>query len=279
VPLQVASLAAPEPATQVLIVAPPEQISRPVVAHTPGARLYKTGDMARYRADGEIEFLGRADHQVKVRGVRIELEEIEALLAEHPGIRQSVVALHTDEAGTEQLVAYCVADPGVMPGEDELRAWLHKRLPDYMAPSTYMFLPTLPLTPNGKADRAALPAPDPAQRRRPFVQPRDRVEGLLAEIWSEVLHLDRVGAHDNFFDLGGHSLLLAKVRNQLQRRLGRTVPILDLFTYPTVASLADHLGHDGHESTRLNHTRDTALRQRQALARRAATRRSTGTDG
>lgn len=174
----------------------------------PGAHLYKTGDLARYLPDGNLEFLGRTDHQVKVRGFRIELEEIEANLSQHPLVRECVVAAREDIPGEVSLVAYIIAKQGQAPTTNELHRYLKEQLPTYMMPSAYMVLKALPRMPNGKVDRRALPLPDSArpELEEAFVAPRTQTEELLAAIWTEVLELERVGIYDNFFHLGGHSL-------------------------------------------------------------------------
>ena len=177
----------------------------------PGARLYKTGDLARRLADGNLEFLGRLDQQVKVRGFRIELGEVEAALRQHPAVQQAVVLAREDVPGESLLVAYLVAPAA--PPASEWRRFLREKLPDYMIPSAFLLLPGLPLTPNGKLDRNARPAPDRARplAEEAFVAPRTSAEKMLAGIWAEVLGVERVGAHDNFFDLGGHSLKATRV--------------------------------------------------------------------
>ena len=176
-----------------------------------GDRLYKTGDLARYLPDGNIEFLGRNDFQVKIRGFRIELGEIESCLASHAGIRNAVVVAREDEPGAKSLVAYYTHADGAVAIE-ELRTYLSATLPEYMVPAAYVPLETLPLTPNGKADRKALPAPDDsAYARRTYEAPQGEVEETLARIWSEVLRVERVSRHDNFFELGGHSLLALRM--------------------------------------------------------------------
>ena len=169
-----------------------------------GAKLYKTGDLARYLPDGNIVFLGRIDHQVKIRGYRIELGEIEAVLTKHPDIQQAVVLAREDIPGDRRLVAYTVSNKGFAPSAHDLRRYLEQKLPDYMVPSAFVFLDSLPLTPNGKLDRKALPARG-GTRREPddaYTAPSTPVEEILANIWSEVLKLDQVGIHDNFFQLG-----------------------------------------------------------------------------
>jgi acyl carrier protein len=198
--------------------------------------------LARWRADGTLEYLGRLDHQVKVRGYRIELGEIEAALAECAGIRQAVVMAREDQPGDARLVAYLVALNGDVPAASELRSRLRERLPDYMLPSAFVTLPTLPLTPNGKVDRKALPKPDQAQAAetpREFMPPQSQVEETIASVWKEVLRIDRVGRQDNFFDLGGHSLLLTQVHNRLSKLFDEPLTIIDLFSSPTIAGLCE----------------------------------------
>ncbi len=212
-----------------------------------GARLYRTGDRVRRRTDGALEFLGRVDFQVKLRGFRIELGEIESALAEQPGVREAVAAVREDAAGDARLVAYVVAD-GPAPAADALRTALAARLPDYMVPGAFVVLDALPLTPNGKTDRRALPAPEavkPADTVR--VPPRTPAEKAVAAIWRDVLRTDEVGVDDNFFNVGGHSLLLAQVATRLSEWLGREVPLLDLFRHTTVAAQAAHVTAEGGE--------------------------------
>ena len=206
----------------------------------PGARLYKTGDLARYLPDGNIEFLGRTDNQVKIRGFRIELGEIECVLAQHPAIRQAVLLAREDAPGDIRLVAYLVAAAGSTPSATDLRSFLQNKLPDYMVPSVIVFLDSLPLTPNGKLDRKALPPPDHS-RSAPddaFVAPRNPVETVLANIWAEVLKLEKVGVHDNFFNLGGHSLLATQVLSRMRNAFFIEVPLRQIFEAPTVAEMA-----------------------------------------
>ncbi|MGZ3461732.1 MAG: amino acid adenylation domain-containing protein, partial [Archangium sp.] len=170
---------------------------------TPGARMYRTGDLARHRQDGVLEFLGRIDNQVKVRGFRIELSEVEAALLSHPSVREAVVVAREDSPGLKRLVAYVTGESQAL-GSEALRAFLKQRLPEYMVPSAFMHLEALPLTSNAKVDRKALPAPDSRpELAQQFVAPRDEVEQKLASLWAAVLRLERVGIHDNFFELGG----------------------------------------------------------------------------
>ena len=203
----------------------------------PGRRLYRTGDRARWRADGVLEYLGRLDAQVKVRGFRIEPGEIESVLRRHPDVRECAVVARDDAPGGRRLVAYVVGgcDP------DALRAHLRRSVPEYMVPAAFVALGALPLTPNGKVDRRALPAPDfgaPAER---YVAPRTPVEEALAAIWAEVLGVARVGVHDGFFELGGHSLLATRLVWRIQDALDGEVSVLSLFETPTIAGLAPRL--------------------------------------
>jgi amino acid adenylation domain-containing protein len=202
----------------------------------PGARMYKTGDLARYRPDGNIEFLGRADHQVKIRGYRIELGEIEVVLGQHPAVREAVVMVREDAPGEKRLVAYVVADSTA----DELRRFLKDKLPEYMVPAVVVLLEALPMTPNGKVDRRALPAPDRSrpELERNFVAPRDDLELQLVRIWEEVLGVRPVGVRDNFFELGGHSLLAVRLFSLIEKRLGKKLPLTTVFQGATVEHLA-----------------------------------------
>ena len=216
----------------------------------PGARLYATGDLGRYRPDGVIEFLGRADRQIKIRGYRIELDEVESVLARHPAVRQAVVLFREDTPGAGHLAAYCLSAPdGPAPAETQLRDFAAERLPEYAVPHSVQVMRELPLMPSGKVDRAvlaALPAQVPVAA--PYLAPRDGLERVVAGVWAEVLGVPKVGARDNFFDLGGHSLLTLRVQAALERELGRRVRVVDLFSHPTVADLARLLdAHDGTE--------------------------------
>jgi amino acid adenylation domain-containing protein len=208
-----------------------------------GAQLYRTGDMVRYLPDGNIEFLGRADNQVKVRGFRIELGEIEAMLVQHEAVREAIVLAREDEPGDKRLVAYLVfspqvASPETAPTPALLRAYLKERVPDYMIPSAFVVLDSLPLTPNGKVDRRALPAPTATTSTHHFLAPRTPLEALLADIWADVLGVERISADDDFFSLGGHSLLATQVISRLRHLVGVEVPLRALFESPTVSGLA-----------------------------------------
>jgi len=205
-----------------------------------GARLYSTGDVARYLADGRLEFLGRQDQQVKVRGFRIELGEIETALRESEGVREVVVTAYTNTNGATQLAAYVVVTGKPAATSGELRSFLKEKLPEYMLPHLYIFLDKLPLTPHGKVDRRALPAPEEVERElaAPFVAPRNAVEEVLCGIFAEVLRVERVGIHDNFFELGGHSLLATQVIARVRKSFQPDLPLRKIFEAPTVAALA-----------------------------------------
>jgi amino acid adenylation domain-containing protein len=207
----------------------------------PGARLYKTGDLARYLPDGSIDFLGRIDHQVKIRGFRIEPAEIEAVLGKHPAVREAVVIMRDDGLDAKRLVAYIVPDRQYTYTINDLRGFLKEKLPDYMVPSAFVALDVLPLTPNGKLDRRALPAPDQARPKleETFIPPRNSTEKALVQIWAEVLRLERVGIHDNFFELGGHSLLATRILSRMRTALGLEISLRSLFQAPTIKGLAD----------------------------------------
>ncbi len=216
-------------------------------AHHSSARLYKTGDLARYRPDGNIEFLGRIDQQVKIRGFRIELGEIETVLARHPAVRDVVVLAREDIPGEQRLVAYLVLtsdeQPQATPAavQSELRAFLAAHLPDYMLPSAFVLLDALPLSPNGKIDRKALPAPPQMAAAPNYVPPRTPLETTLAQIWAEVLGYTPVGVEDNFFALGGHSLHATQVISRLRQLLQVELQMQHLFALPSVARLAAYI--------------------------------------
>ncbi|HYP53657.1 MAG TPA: MupA/Atu3671 family FMN-dependent luciferase-like monooxygenase, partial [Pyrinomonadaceae bacterium] len=207
----------------------------------PGARMYKTGDVARYLADGQIEFLGRSDHQVKIRGFRIEIGDIETALASHESVRECVVVAREDAPGEKLLAAYFVAAPGATATTAALRVHLKEKLPEYMIPSVFVALDAMPLTPNGKIDRKRLPAPDRtrAEAKETYVAPRTPVEEVLAATWAQVFRAERVGVFDNFFELGGHSLLATQVVARTRDTFQIELPVHSLFKTPTVAGLAE----------------------------------------
>jgi hypothetical protein len=205
-----------------------------------GDRLYKTGDLARYLPDGEIEFLGRNDFQVKIRGFRIELGEIEARLAQHPQVLQAVVLAREDTPGDKRLVGYYIAETEI--GPEALRTHLAAVLPEYMVPAAYVRLEALPLTPNGKLDRKALPAPDgDAYGSRVYVAPQGDVEAALAAIWAEVLNVNQVGRHDNFFELGGHSLIAIRISTRMRESFKINLPLHLLLEHVTIARVTRKL--------------------------------------
>ncbi len=249
-----------------------------------GARLYKTGDLAQFLADGAIEFLGRADQQIKLRGFRIELGEIQISLEAFPGVRAAAVIMRKDRPGDPRLVAYLVPEPGADVPIDTLRTFLRDQLPEYMIPAAFVLLDALPLNPNGKIDRNALPAPADGFSDEPsdFVAPQTRYEKILASIWQDVLNREHVSVNDNFFDLGGHSLLLARVHNRLREMVKPTVPMIDLFQYPTIASLARHVeslqvtsepAALADQDERQEQVRERVARQKEALQKRSESAR------
>jgi len=225
----------------------PELTEEKFISHPfnnePGARLYKTGDLVRYLPDGNIEFLGRIDHQVKVRGNRIELGEIESILGQHPNVREVVVTTREDVPGDKRLFAYVVPNQEQTTTPRDLRRFLKEKLPDYMMPSAFVLLDKLPRTPNGKVDRRALPVPDKTrpELEETFVAPRTPVEEVLAGIWAEVLGLDRVGVQDNFFELGGHSLLATQVISRVRDAFSVELSLYSLFEAPTISRLGEKI--------------------------------------
>ncbi|MET0400160.1 MAG: amino acid adenylation domain-containing protein, partial [Longimicrobiaceae bacterium] len=211
----------------------------------PGARLYRTGDRARRRADGVLEFAGRVDQQVKVRGFRVEPGEVEATLAGHPAVREAAVVAREAGAGERRLVGYVTAEAGAELSPAELRAYLGGRIPAYMVPDALVVLDAMPLTPHGKTDRRALPAPGAPEGAGAYVPPRTPVEEALAAVWAEVLGVGRVGAADDFFALGGQSLLAMRVVARLREALGVELPLRAVFEAPTLAGLAERIGGPG----------------------------------
>jgi hypothetical protein len=241
----------------------------------PGGRLYRTGDIAAWRSDGAIEFFGRTDHQVKLRGFRIELGEIEARLLEIPELAEAA-AMVRDDAGERRLVAYIAPRAGAAVDVDAIRTRLAAALPRYMLPGAIVALDRLPVTPNGKLDRRALPAPSSrrADLGGSYLAPDGELEQEISRIWAEVLGVDRVGATDNFFDLGGSSLRLAQVRARIEARIGRPLPMVELFQHAQVRSLAAHLAGVGSTlAAAAGDAEATRQAQRTAGARRLAEQR------
>jgi amino acid adenylation domain-containing protein len=251
-----------------------------------GARLYKSGDLARMLPDGEIEYLGRGDGQVKIQGFRIEVGEVEAAIVGHPAIREARVTAHTDAAGTKRLVAYYVAENGLPVAARELSAHLAAKLPPWMVPSVYMPVETFPLTPHGKVDYAALPAPtvgSVVDAESADDKISTNLEEQVAAVWREVLGAEHVGLEDNFFDIGGTSLLLVSVHAKLQALLNRKISVADLFGYTTVRALAERLG-DGQgkspsgtsaQAQNQDRVQSQAQKQRAAFARARAMKKAT----
>lgn len=213
----------------------------------PDARIYKTGDLARYRPTGEIEYLGRIDNQVKIRGFRIELGEIENTLSAHPDLKETVVIAREDLPGDKRLAAYFVPKRAPSPKAGDLRDYLKQTLPDYMVPSTFIELDEMPLTTNGKIDRKMLPAPSTAlsEAERGFVSHRDSMEQRLVRIWEKLLNVQPIGIHDNFFELGGHSLQAIRMFAEIEQSFGKNIPLATLFGAGTIEKLACILRHDG----------------------------------
>ncbi len=196
--------------------------------------------MARYRSDGSLQFIGRVDSQVKLRGFRIELEEIETVLLEHTGVREAVVLVREDVPEDRRLIAYVVSDQERKLSRDDLKTHARKRLPEYMVPSAFVIMSALPLTANGKINRRMLPVPEQPLETT-YVAPQTELEHYIASVWQEVLHLEQVSTHENFFDLGGHSLLLAQVLRSLRAALKADLSMIALFQYPTIGSLAKYM--------------------------------------
>jgi amino acid adenylation domain-containing protein len=213
----------------------------------PGARMYQTGDRARYLATGEIEFAGRTDDQVKIRGYRVELKEIESVLGSYPGVREVVVIARESAAGDKHLAAYVVPSREQAPTGSELRSYLKQKLPHYMVPSAFVLLEAMPKTPNGKVDRRAMPTPKPADFTEPneYIAPTDDLEKSLVKIWCAVLAKEKIGIRDNFFDLGGHSLLAARLMHRIEQTIGQRLPLAALLQAPTVEQFAALLRQEG----------------------------------
>ncbi|WP_138505854.1 non-ribosomal peptide synthetase [Nostoc sp. PA-18-2419] len=241
-------------------------ISNPF-SHKLESPLYKTGDLARYLPDGDLEYLGRIDRQVKIRGFRIELGEIENVLLEHPAVQEIVVLAREDKPGVQQLVAYIVLLPDQTPTISELRSYVKELLPDYMVPGIFIFLDALPLLPNGKVDRRALPVPESLRPTltTTYQAPQSEMEQQIAKCWQEVLDLDKVGVHDNFFDLGGHSLLMLQVNYKLRAILQRDISVVTMFQNPTIYSLAEYFSQKQELSFAV--TRERANKQIEAINR------------
>ncbi|MEG3975511.1 amino acid adenylation domain-containing protein [Microcoleus sp. herbarium8] len=231
--------------------------------------LYKTGDLARYLPDGNIEYIGRIDGQVKIRGFRIELGEIETALAKHPAIKQAVVLAREDTPGDKRLVAYLAVNPQEQLTIADLRVQLQGQLPDYMVPAVFVTVEAMPKTPSGKIDRRALPPPDSQRQElsQGYAAPQSELEKVLAGIWSKLLKLDRVGIHDNFFEIGGNSLMTLQIAVQVRALLEKDLPVVKLFQHPTIAQLANYLNQGEGTNQSSNKFQDRADRQKAAFGR------------
>ena len=231
-------------------------------------QMYRTGDLARWTADGNIEFLGRIDNQVKILGHRIEPGEIESALTMHKGVKHVCVVPNTDENGTKRLVAYYAPSSQTTPAPRELKQFLQGKLPPYMLPALFVPLASLPLSTNGKVDRAALPEPLFASESALMREvPGTQLEQTLVDLWKRVLRIEHVGLDDNFFDVGGDSLLLVAVHSNLQKHLGTEIPVTDLFEFTTVRTLAEHLDKNQSADPSFSEIRMQAQKQREAFAR------------
>lgn len=233
---------------------------------TKGEKLYRTGDLAKWREDGNIEYLGRLDFQVKIRGLRIELGEIENALLLHPDIKECIVNAWEKKPGDMHLVAYVVCNNKDSADSAELEKFLGKTLPDYMIPRIFVFLDSMPLSANGKANRKALPKPT-LEKKADYIAPRNDVENTIMQIWKEELGLDCIGVNDNFFEVGGHSLLLTRVHSRLKKQFKKDIPLLDLFTYSTISSLAKYISGEKSEASFLKNE-DRLKKQKEAMMKK-----------
>jgi acyl carrier protein len=228
--------------------------------------------MVRYLPDGNVEFLGRHDHQVKIRGYRIELGEVEAVLCQHPAISQAVAMIdHKDQQYDSRIVAYFVTNAGPVPTQSELRHHMRERLPDYSVPSVFVLLHELPLTASGKIDRMALPQATPVAPESAswYVAPRDETERTIAAIWRDLLKVERMSVHDNFFDLGGHSLVVLQVQSKLRELFQKDIPIVAMFEHPTISSLANYLKTVASEEKPFAKVQEEAAARRTMLTERS----------
>jgi amino acid adenylation domain-containing protein len=244
-----------------------------------GARLYRTGDVARYLAGGQIEFLGRIDQQVKIRGFRIEPAEIELALVRHPAVSEAAVTIRGDTVGGKHLVAYIVEQTEVALTVTELRRFLKGSLPEYMVPSVFIPLEALPLTPSGKVNHRGLPALD-GQRLEPatvYAAPQTESQRTIVEVWREVLQVEKIGIHDNFFDLGGQSLLMVRVNSKLRIAFNCEIPLLEMFKYPTIGSLAEFLSGGQHQPASFDSSYGRAQLRRELMRKQDGLRQHLST--
>jgi hypothetical protein len=246
----------------------------------PGSRMYRTGDLAKWRelpdGSGIIDFLGRIDHQVKIRGYRIELGEIEARLGQHPDVRECVVVVREDASGEQQLVAFASAREGAELVVAEMKDHLRANLPDVMVPAHVVGLADLPHTPNGKIDRNGLPSLAEVMGRRaesaPIVAAENDLERIVLEVWQETLGTDQIGIDDNFFDIGGHSLLIVRMHRRLKEVLERPLALTELYRFPTIRGFSAAMSPDS-QSDSMKQTADRAARRRETMAARRRVRR------
>jgi amino acid adenylation domain-containing protein len=235
----------------------------------PGARMYASGDLVRWRAGGVLEYVGRVDGQIKVRGFRVEVGEIESVLSRHPAVREAAVLLREDTPGNRRLVAYIVGSQKDLIKVSELRKHLAAQLPDYMVPAIFVALESLPKNRNGKVDRPSLPVPDNARPEldASYVAPRDSTEQTISLIWRDVLKTDKVGINDNFFDLGGNSLALIQVRSKLRDAFQKEIPVVEMFEYSTIRALVERLNSLADDRARLQRVEERARKQKEAINR------------
>jgi amino acid adenylation domain-containing protein len=245
----------------------------------PGARLYRTGDSARFLPDGNVEFLGRIDRQVKIRGYRVELEEIEGLLRQHPAVRDAVTVILKTAPGIEQLTAYVVCQDREAKIVEQLRGYLRENLPEHMLPTAFVLLDALPLAPSGKVDRRALPLPgiSDSEPETSYVAPQNELEQVIAGVWQEMLQVERLSVRDNLFDLGGHSLILLQIQSKLRIVLNRSISIIEMFEHPTVSSLAKHLSRQQDEPHAFEQAHQEAAARHEALKKRRRLNRNLNT--
>jgi acyl-coenzyme A synthetase/AMP-(fatty) acid ligase/acyl carrier protein len=237
---------------------------------TGGRRLYRTGDIGRYRNDGSLEFRGREDEQVKIRGYRIELGEIESVIGEIEGIEECVVAVFQDSTDHKKIVGYVVSNNGAVTTGESIRSYLKGKLPDYMIPQTIQQIERIPRLPNGKVNRHALAKPVVTREHfdTSFVPPSNKIEAAVAGIWAEALEIDRIGINDNFFDLGGHSFMIIKVHDQIQKQLNIAAPLVRLFEYPTVSSFAGFIASQNAEAVKEKSYENWADRRKKSMRSR-----------
>jgi acyl carrier protein len=233
-----------------------------------GARLYRTGDWCRLWADGKLEYLGRRDHQIKLRGYRIELREIEGVLALHPDVRETVVVAYPDDSGDTRLVAYVAVHGRDATMTDSMRAFMKDRLPGYMLPEAIVLLEALPRTPSGKVDRAALPRIEALHDRIrvAYAAPQTALQEVLVNLWADMLNIDRVGIHDDFFELGGHSLTATRVVSKIREIFTISIPLRMLFETPTVAGLSERMLLECDQAGRLEKIAELLLKVQQMSA-------------